>query len=216
MLRILVCSEFDLRRELLATIIGRQAIELYRAERFQDTRLLTATLDPRLIFIDRDLPKAREFIERLRQDPATRQRSLAVLARGAFEPIELELVETGANGIFRLPPDAGWDERISRLLAVPVRHDARLMVRLAVATEPETAGAVLNLSSGGMRLATQNELHVHDEIGFSFRLPDGSAVAGRGRIVREAAPTEYGVEFVDLDPNGREAIRQFQRSARLG
>ena len=215
MLRILVCSKADLRGELKATIVGRQGIEVYRAERFQDARLLASTLGPRAILVDRDLPDSKEFVRSLRQDPATRPRSIAVVARGDVLPDERELLDSGANAVFRLPPDQGWDERLSRLLTVAPRHDARLMVRIAVQTEPETAGAIVNLSAGGMRLATSEPLRIQDPIGFTFRLPDSTTVSGRGRVVRKAAPTEFGVEFLDLDVAGREAIGLFLRSARL-
>lgn len=216
MLRVLICSEVDLRSLLAPTLVGRQGIEVFRAERFEDVRLLASTLGTQLILVDRDLPKVREFIERLRQDPATGERSLAVLAVGDMQPLELELLEAGANGIFRLPPDEGWDDRLSRLLKVPVRQEARLLVRIAASTEPESAAAILNLSAGGMLLATPLALQMNDEISFRFRLPDGTTVASVGRVAREATNTGYGVEFAPLDETSREAIRSFLRSARLG
>lgn len=215
MLRVLVCSEDDLRPELAGTIVGRQGIEVYRAQRLQDVRLLASTLGPQVILVDRDFPEARGFIEALRKEPATQNRSLAVLARGEMDPSEMDLLEAGANAILRLPPDDGWNERLSRLLSVPARHQARLVVRIAVDTEPECAGAILNLSVGGMLLATHKSLRVNDELGFRFRLPDGTTVTGRGRVAREAAPTGFGVEFVSVDEAGREAIGQFLRSSRL-
>jgi hypothetical protein len=215
-LRVLICSETDLRPALASTMVGRQGIEVFRAVRFQDARLLASTLGPQAILIDRDLTGVRAFIERLREDEATRQRSVAVLARGDLQPMEIELLEAGANAILRLPPDAGWDARLSRLLTVPGRQEARLVVRVEAETQPESAAAILNLSVGGMLLATPLPLHVNDEIGFRFRLPDGTAIAGRGRVAREVGNTGYGVEFSSLDQAGRDAIRAFQRAARLG
>jgi hypothetical protein len=214
--RILVCSESDLKGELRPTIVGREGIEIYKAERFQDARLLASTLDARAILVDRDIPKAKDLVKAFRMDEATRQRSLAVIARGPSQPVEQELLRSGANALFRLPPDEGWDERLSRLLSVPPRQDARLMVRIALEAQPETSGAILDLSTGGMRLATQEPLRVKEEIGFRFRLPDATTVAGRGRIARQAGPAEFGVEFVALEPDFRQAIQQFVRSARLG
>ena len=48
---------------------------------------------------------------------------------------------------------------------------------------------------------------------FRFKLPDGSGVAGRGRAVRQAAPNQYGVEFVKLEHEGKDAIGDYVRSA---
>jgi hypothetical protein len=213
MLRVLLCSERDLRPELSGTLIGRQGIELYRAERFEDARLLCTTLGVRVLLVDRDLPAAAAFIQRLRQDPVTRQRSIAVLARGEVKKSEVELLTSGANAIFRLPPDSDWDDRLQRLLSVPVRHDARLVVRIEVDTEPECAAAMLNLSAGGMLLATHHKLRVNDELGFRFRVPYGTSVEGRARVAREAPPTGYGVEFLHV--SDRNAIGHYLRSARV-
>jgi CheY-like chemotaxis protein len=215
MLRILICSESDLRPLLASTVIGRQKIELYRADGLRAVRLLSATLDPRAILVDRDLPAVRGFVEAIREDPATRQRSLAVLARGAVKDVERELLEAGANVVLRLPPDPGWDERLSRLLTVPARYEARLPVRLDVDTQPESAGAVVNISGGGMLLATRQALRLNDEVSFRVKLPDGTTVAGRGRVARVAEKVGYGMEFVSLPDAGRAAIDQFLRSARM-
>lgn len=216
MLRILVCSERDLRPDLAPTLIGRQNIEVYRAEKFEDARLLGSSLGARAILVDRDLPDARAFIERLREDPATQRRSIAVLARGVMRDEELELITAGANAILRLPPDAGWDERLSKLLTVQARQLARLVVRIEVAMHPESAAAILNLSAGGMLLATPHVLKINDELGFRFKLPDGSLVSGRARVAREAPPTGYGVEFVSIDGEGKDSVLEYLRSARLG
>jgi CheY-like chemotaxis protein len=213
MLRILVCSARDLRPELRGTLVGRLGIEVYRAERFEDARLLCKTLGAQVVFVDGDLPSAGDLIRRLRQDPATRPRSIAVLAREGATKQESELLLAGANAIFRLPPDGDFDERLQKLLSVPARHGARLVVRIEVDTQPECAAAMLNLSTGGMLLATGHRLRVNDELGFRFRVPFGANVEGRARVAREAPPTGYGVEFLRVtDPT---AIGEYLRSARM-
>jgi CheY-like chemotaxis protein len=214
MLRVLLCSERDLRPDLRGTLIGRLGIEVYRAARFEDAQLLCKTLGARVVLVDRDLPSAESLIRRLRQDPATRPRSVAVLARGGESAQESELLSAGANAIFRLPPDVGWDERLQRLLSVPVRQAARLVVHIEVDTEPECAAAMLNLSAGGMLIATGHRLEVNDELGFRFRVPFGTSVEGRARVTREAPPTGYGVEFLRV--SDQNAIGEYLRSAQLG
>jgi CheY-like chemotaxis protein len=215
MLRILICSETDLRSDLTPTVIGRQRIELYRADGLPAVRLLSSTLDPQAILVDRDLPAVRGFIEALRKDPVTRRRSVAILASGPVQGVEKDLLKAGANAVLRLPPDAGWDERLSRLLTVPVRCEARLAVELDVDTQPATTGSILNLSGAGMLLASRRPLQLNDELSFRFKLPDGTTVAGRGRIARVAEKVGYGMQFVNLPPPGKEAIGQFLRSARM-
>jgi CheY-like chemotaxis protein len=218
LLRVLICSEHDLMGELSPTLAGRGDIGRFCAASLDDALLLARTTTPQVIFVDRDLPWSRQLIRELREGPATRHLSVAILARGDFDSAELELLDSGANAILRLPPSADWDQRLSRLFAVPVRQEARVPVRIVVdriGGADETA-EVINLSAKGMLLQTQLPLQPHQDLDFSFRLPDGQRVAGRGRVVRSAAPGEYGIDFLTVDDASREAIRQFVRSFSVG
>ena len=218
LLRVLICSEHDLMGEVAPTLVGRGDVGRFVAARLEDALLLARTTTPQVILVDRDLPWSRELIHELREGPVTRHLSVAIVARGDFEASELELLDSGANAILRLPPSADWDERLSRLFAVPVRQEARVPARIVVdgiGGTDETALAI-NLSAKGMLLQTQIPLQPHQEVAFSFRLPDGQRVAGRGRVVRSAAPDEYGIDFLSIDDASREAIRQFVRSFSVG
>ena len=147
MLRVIICSTTDLRPDLTATVIGRQGIEVYRVQKFTDVRLVGSSLGVQAILVDSEFPAAAAFIAKLRQEPATRERSIAVLARGSMAGSGLELLAAGANAIFPLPPDAGWDERFSKLLTVPVRQQARVVAHTAVATAGAGPAAIPNVGS---------------------------------------------------------------------
>jgi CheY-like chemotaxis protein len=216
MLRILLCSPTDMRPELAGSVIGRQGIELYRAETMKDIRLLSSTLGCQLILVDHELPDLVAFLGQLRQEEATRNRSVAVVTRGRFQADDLELLQSGANAILRLPPDETWTERLGKLLTVPVRQEARVPVKFAVSFKPEQPGYALNLSSGGMLLATGAPLAMHEELDFRFELPEWGHIQGRGRVVRQAAAGSYGVEFTEMASDQRDAVKQYLRSARLG
>jgi|CXWL01.1.fsa_nt_gi CheY-like chemotaxis protein len=214
MLRVLVCSEHDLRPELSKTLIGREGIEVCRVRNLADARLVSTSLGVQVILVDRDLPDASEFIRQLRQEPATRDRSIAVLTRGESMGSDHEMREAGANAILRLPPDEDWDRRFSRLLTVPVRQDARVVARIDVATASEVPAAIINLSAGGMLMFARHNLRVGDELKFRFALPGKRNVAGRGRVARETPPTSFGVEFVALEGDGKDAVLDYLRAAR--
>lgn len=224
MLRVLLCSEADLSAMLAPTLVGRGAIDRFRAARLEEIRQLSVALSPQVILVDRDLPHARQLIEALRADPRTRGRSIAILAHGDLDPVEVELLATGANAILRLPPDAQWDARLSRLLNVASRQDGRLDIRLSVEAWPagsgprqaDDASAVLtNLSPSGMLLETSTPLRVGHEIGFRLALGPRDEVAGRGRVVRESRPGVFGVEFIDIGEAARARLRDYVRSLRL-
>jgi hypothetical protein len=216
MLRVLVCSETDLTRTLSSTLIGRTAVGLVKAAKLTEARLLASTLLPRAILVDRDQPGVADWVRAFREDAATRQRSLAILAWGDFEPLEIELMELGANAVLRLPPDAAWDERLSKLFNVASRQEARLPVRLSVELPDDPQAPrreAVNLSVTGMLIESAEPLPLHGELSLRFKLPDGSPVAARGRVVRQSSEREWGVEFVSLDERTRDAIRDTVRSA---
>ena len=209
---VLICSQKDLLQLMGSTLLGRGGIDRFKASRLQDAQLLAKTTRPALVLLDRDMPKVREFLEVFREEPATRKGSIAILAYGDIEPSELELLELGANAILRLPPDDGWDERVSKLLKVPQRLEARLPIQMTVQTQGGDAQA-LNLSITGMLVQSSVQLQLFQEMTFRFKLPDGTLVAGRARAMRQAAPGQYGLEFVSLESDSKDAIHDYVRSA---
>jgi len=209
---VLICSQKDLLPLMGSTLLGRGGIDRFKASRLQDAQLLAKTTRPALVLLDRDMPKVREFLEVFREEPATRKGSIAILAYGDIEPSELELLELGANAILRLPPDDGWDERVSKLLKVPQRLEARLPIQMTVQTQGGDAQA-LNLSITGMLVQSSVQLQLFQEMTFRFKLPDGTLVAGRARAMRQAAPGQYGLEFVSLESDSKDAIHDYVRSA---
>jgi PilZ domain len=213
---VLICSSNDLTRVLAPTLIGRVGIDRFKAAKLDEARLLARVVCPRVSLVDRDLAHARDFIKAIREEPATHGLSIAILASGEIQDAELGLLESGANAIFRLPPDAGWDERMARLLSVPIRQEARLPVDLAVETHRDIQAEVVNLSVGGMLVQSPLALELFEEFDFDIPMAGGTHARGRGRIVRQAGPRQFGVEFQRLDGDGKETIRQFVRSASVG
>ena len=99
-------------KELERSVLSRQDVVGYAAHDFEEARMMALVTHPELVLIDRDLPRAEELILRLRADDLTREISLAVFARGEFEPSEVALLEAGANALLRLPVDPEWDLRL--------------------------------------------------------------------------------------------------------
>jgi DNA-binding response OmpR family regulator len=221
-LRVIVWSAEDLSTQLAGTFVARAGVDLFKAKNITEVRTLAQVVGPQLVLVDRDLRGVKKLVEELRREPATHNRSLAVLARGGFQRSELELLEAGANAILRLPPDAGWDDRVQRLLRVASRQEVRLPIRLAIeastGSDPRGDGTAQssNISANGMLLDTALPLQVGQHLSFAFALEGGVRVEGRGRVVRKGGPGRVGIEFVDLDEASREAIRWLVRSSRLG
>lgn len=214
MAAVLVCTHaLDVDLELGGTILGRTGVERHVTGKPDQARVMLTALRPALVVVDRDLPWAGRFIAAVRDSPETRGLSVAVVAKGDFDPAEIALLEAGANAILRLPPGPEWDERVPKLMQVPVRKETRFSVsfhvdRITAGGHTEAALA-LNLSTSGILIETPAHLAVADPVHLHFTLPDGSDVDARGRVVRIAGSDRYGVEFQDMDPAEREKVRGF-------
>jgi len=213
---VLLCGPPSLEAELAGSALMAPKVERYFAAKLEEARTLSVAARPELVLIDRDLPRAVTLIEGLRADPSTRRLSIAILARGDFDPGEVAFLEAGANAILRLPPDAGWDERLRRLMHVAVRKRARLPVSFAVDALPRDSGGAavpamaLDLSSTGMLLESSLSLGPGEDVGLEFSPPGSPApVLVHGRVVRQATGTRFGVEFLRFEGEGRSAVARF-------
>ena len=214
----LICTQADLEPELGHTLLWRAGMERHLAGRLEDARMMAVAARPDIVVVDRELPRSDKLVAALREDPTTRGLSIVVAARGDFDPSEVELLEAGANAILRLPAGPEWDERLPRLMNVPVRREARFTVHFDVeatagAGDPEAALAI-NLSMSGMLLESPIPLAVGDEIQLRFQIPETeSTIATRARVVRVGGPGLYGVEFGQVDKGASGHLRAFVDAA---
>ena len=217
----LICSQAELEPELGHTLLWRAGMERHVAGRLEDARMMAVAAKPDIVIVDRELPRADRLVAALREDPSTRGLSIVVAARGSFDPSEVELLELGANAILRLPAGPEWDERLPRLMDVPVRRDARFTVHFdvnaaALPGDPSPALA-LNLSMSGMLLESSTTLAVGDEIQLTFQIPESeSPVKAVARVVRLAGPGQYGVEFQRVGEEASERLRAFVSGGSAG
>jgi CheY-like chemotaxis protein len=215
----LICTQADLEPDLGHTLLWRDGVERHVATRLEDARMMAVAARPDIVVVDRDLPRADRLVAALREDPSTRGLSIVVAARGDFDPSEVELLEAGANAILRLPGGPAWDERLPRLMDVPERREARFTVHFDVQAEAvgagdPTAALALNLSMSGMLLDSPIPLAVGDEIQLRFQIPASeSVIATPARVVRVAAPGQYGVEFRGVDKGSSGHLRAFVDAA---
>ena len=214
MVSVLICTHSELEKDLGHTMLWRQDVDRHVATRLEEALMMAVAAHPTIVVVDRDLPWAGRLVAALRDDPSTRGTSIAVVARGDFDPGEVELLEAGANAILRLPLEFDSDDRLERLLHVATRKEARFSVSFRVDTYSSDAGPepamALNLSQSGMLMEATNTLSVGAPIEMQFPLgEEPPPVHTRARVVRVAAPTQYGIEFTDVDADVSTRIRQF-------
>jgi CheY-like chemotaxis protein len=216
MLRALICSRESVERDLADTVLWRKNVVLRVAETPEEAHAEAIANPPNVIVIDHRFPDAPRLVARFRENPATRRISIVALARGDFSPAELEILEAGANAILRLPPGPDWDDRLTRLVHVPMRREARFDVALQLEAGFGTQGDVfsataLNLSVNGMLIQSEQALQVGDDVHFAFQLPgEDTFVNGMGTVVRHGSQKgQYGVELSHVKGDGRQRIKKF-------
>src|SRR5436190_3557148 len=118
MVSALICTHADLEPDLGRTMLWRHDVDRHVVGRLEEARMMALAARPSIVVVDRELPWAGRLVSALREDPSTRGLSIVVVARGDFEPSEVELLESGANAILRLPVDEDGDRRLERLVSV--------------------------------------------------------------------------------------------------
>lgn len=212
---VVLCLPADLEGVLSSTSLIRDDVARHPARTLEEARNLVAETRPQLLLLWHELPGAAAFVQALRRDAVTRRLSIAVVAGEDFDPAEMELLEAGANATLRLPPSPEWDDRLSRLMIVPMRKDVRfpahfeMLARTGIGVE-QVSVMMVNLSVNGMRIESRFSLAIGDDLDFRFLLPGGDAVvAGTGRVVRDAGRHQYGVEFYGLEGDGAGEIHAY-------
>ena len=216
----LICSQTPLDTELGQTLLWRREFVRHWTASLVEAQELALAERPTIVLVDRDLPWAERLITLLRRSTPGPEMAIVVLARGAVRPAEAELMECGADAVLRLPPGPGWDADFARLVGLPLRRQERLALSLRVdaqVADDLVTATILNLSEFGMLAQSPVPLEIGREIEFSFRLPGGQLpVTGSGRVVREASPTHFGVEFLVLEAEDRDRIRALVASSAAG
>jgi CheY-like chemotaxis protein len=215
-LRALLCSDTSLDGELAGTMLYRDNVERHQARTAEEAKAAARKGKPDIVLVDRDLPGAAALVKDLREGPETRRISVVALARGDFASSELTLLEAGVNAVLRLPPTGDWDDRLFRLMHIPVRREVRVPVSLQLdlglgATGEAFRAQAVNISVTGMLIDSEHPLRVGDDLTFAFSLPNGAGeVQGNVTVVRHAtAATHYGVELTHVKGDGRVKIKRW-------
>jgi CheY-like chemotaxis protein len=217
LIRAAVAAPSDLARELGGTVLFRSNVERIVVSGVEEVRRLADEGRLDVVVVDSALPGAAGLVAALRQDPVTRSTAIVALGRWEFGFDHLDLLEAGANAILPLPPGHDWDDRLMRLVHVPVRRGTRFPVDLAIdgglASGLRFTGRALNLSVHGLLLECAQPLQVGDDLRLSFAVPGGEAlIRGTGTVVRAPAPDRFGVELTHVDGDGRVRIKRYVES----
>lgn len=220
MIRAVLVSATDLASELGGTVLFRRNVERLRASRLEEVRRLADAGRLDVVVVDSALPDAAGVVAALRQDPLTRATAIVALGRSDFGFGHLGLLEAGANAILPLPPGRDWDDRLVRLIHVPVRKAARFPADVTIegglSGGLRFAGRVIDLSVHGLLLECPEPLQVGEDLRLAFEVPSEGSVRGTGTVARVAASDRFGVELTHVEGDGRVRIKRFVESGDAG
>ena len=214
MIRAVVVAASDLVSELGGTVLFRRNVERLRVSAVEEVRKAADTGRLDVVVVDTAMPGAAAMVAALRQDPITRPTAIVALGRSEFGFDHLDLLEAGANAILPLPPGHDWDDRLMRLIHVPVRKATRFPVDIAIEGGLKSGlaftGRALNLSVHGLLLECRHPLQVGEDLRFSFELPGAAgSVRATGTVVRAAFTHHFGVELTHVEGDGRVRIKRY-------
>jgi CheY-like chemotaxis protein len=215
---VLICAPDPSSDLLHGTLLWRRDIDRQLAASDAEGLARARAVRPDLVLIDLALPGALDLVRALRARQQTRGASIAVLAQGALEPTELELVQAGVDAILRAPVSAAWDERLGRLLKVERRREPRLRMRLECQAREDAASTLVcstaDVSKSGLLLESHGPLRIGGDVDITLFLPGSrQPLTGRGQVVREAGPGLYGIKLHGLDGHGAERLLAFVAAA---
>jgi CheY-like chemotaxis protein len=213
-IRAVLLAASDLSLELGGTVLYRRNVERLPAAGAEAVRELADAGHLDVVVIDSAMPEAVAVVAALRQDPTTRATAIVALGRSEFGFDHLALLEAGANAILPLPPGQDWDDRLMRLIHVPVRKTSRFPVNLSLQgglrDGASFAARVVNLSVHGLLLECRHTLKVGEDVRLLFDMPKGHGpVEARGTIVRQAYADRFGVELTQVEGDGRVRIKRY-------
>jgi CheY-like chemotaxis protein len=215
LIRAVIVAASDLAAELGGTVLFRSNVERLRADGAEGARrAATDWGHVDVVVVDSAMPAAASVVAALRQDPLTRPTAIVVLGRTEFGFDHLQMLEAGANAILPLPPGHDWDDRLVRLIHVPVRRGARFPVDLVfeggLRNGMMFTGRALDLSVHGLLLESAHPLDVGEDLHFAFVMPGWEGgVRGTGTVVRAATSRRFGVELTHVEGDGRVRIKRY-------
>jgi len=213
-IRAVVLAPKSLASDLGGTVLFRQNVERLEASGIDDVRGIADGGHVDVVVVDSALPGASALVAALRQDPTTRATAIVVLGRSEFGFDHLALLEAGANAILPLPPAQDWDDRLMRLIHVPVRKTTRFPISLSVEgglrNGVSFAARLVNLSVHGLLLECRHPLKVGEDLRLAFDMPRGhGGVSAAGTVVRQASGDRFGIELTHVEGDGRVRIKRY-------
>jgi hypothetical protein len=226
MSRVLIWAAEDLVDRLRATLLWRPEVERILVS--NEDAMLGSIRDrrPRLLVIDGRGADVSTLIRRIRDDPDTRDLSIAALLGHELDP-ERRLRDAGVNAVLsRRQSDPLWDDVFQELVNVPPRRWVTLPVQVTLGPRPAPGLARIdvvarNISVRGLLVEAVKPVPVGGVINLFLTLPTTPQELHLvGRVVWERADEtgirRQGIEFLGFHGDAMGSIAAFVAAAGQG
>lgn len=226
LVKILLVDDVELFLELEKTFFRRENVELLVAQSGEEALTLIADEQPDLVFLDLYMPgiNGDEVCRRVKQDINQQETPVVMVIQSGSESDEKLCRDAGCNEILYKPVrrkdfilSAGRNLSITERTFT--RVDANLAVSFGLQPKKYLENFSVNISAGGVFIATGAILTVGTPLDIEFQLPETSElITCVGRVAwvnhpdwmkKPKLPVGMGVEFVDVKPEYLELLRLF-------
>lgn len=217
MKKILIVDDLRPFVEREKSILNRQDFELFTALSGDEALGLHKAHKMDLIITDLDMPRMSgdQLCSLIKKDPTLKKVSIIMVCTRKQDDLE-KCLRCGADGYITKPiKKQELIEKVNHCLNIPFRKDFRVLIKVSVkgrfGAEPFFCIS-RDISKSGILIETEKVLARGDIISCSFFIPDEERIIVDGevmRVVKEKASYQYGVMFLNLEPEYEKAIGRY-------
>lgn len=218
--------------ELEKTFFRREDFNLISASNGKEALQTVFSIIPDLVFVDLYMPgmNGDELCRVIKADPKTKQIPIVIVTMSGKEDDLERCRQAGCNDIILKPINREhFIETARKYLQVQertqLRYFARLQIRLGTESGQLLSDYAINLSTGGVFLETTNLMDDNTPLSAEFALPHcNTAIRCKARVAwanhpdlikNQNLPVGMGIQFLDLNEEGMDAIRSYIREESL-
>ena len=223
--RILIVDDVPLLRTIAKNYFNRNEFHLTTARTVVETIRLATAINPHLIIMDAEMPEQDGITgcRLIKNHPILFTTPVILVANDKAETIE-QCWQSGCDAV--LPRPLNRRELLSvakKLLTLADRADPRvkhnILVNYGRNEKLEWHDYAINVSNGGLYVATENKLKIGANLYLEMIVPGSvSPTRCRGQVswlntrensLRPDLPIGIGIEFTELDGDARKELRNF-------
>jgi len=227
--KILLVDDVSMFLELQKSFLKLSSAHILTAQDGVEALHLVKRERPSLVFMDLHMPNmdGAECCARIKSDPEFMGLPVVMItSEGKLEERE-RCFKAGCDDFLTKPLDRNlFLETARRFLPAIDRREDRISCREKARFRVfgvTLSGEILDISSNGAYLATDYEVRAGTVLEVDFVLPDAgrTTIRTRGRVAwlngkssrkNAKVPVGFGVEFVSMTDEGREALKRFVES----